>query len=87
MSKIIVNMPDEFLRLIDETAKREHRSRSELLREAVRIFFRERASRITPLKENPDVKFAIKIQDTSRKKLSYPKISSVEAIRRLRGKI
>jgi metal-responsive CopG/Arc/MetJ family transcriptional regulator len=87
MSKIIVNIPDDFLRTIDKTAKQEHRSRSELLREALRLYLSQRQTRIIPLKENPYVQWAIKKQDASRRKLRYPKISTQEAIRLLRGKI
>ena len=36
MARFMVSMPDEMLKKLDEAARREHRSRSELLREAAR---------------------------------------------------
>ena len=36
MARFMVSMPDEMLKKLDRLAKREHRSRSELLREAAR---------------------------------------------------
>jgi metal-responsive CopG/Arc/MetJ family transcriptional regulator len=87
MSKIIVNIPDEFLKVVDETAKREHRTRSELLREAIRLFLRERKERPFPLRMDPEVIRALKVQDESRGKLHNLKFDSAEVIRKFRGKI
>lgn len=36
MARFMISMPDEMLKKLDEVARREHRSRSELLREAAR---------------------------------------------------
>jgi Arc/MetJ-type ribon-helix-helix transcriptional regulator len=36
MAKIMISLPDEFLRRVDRTAKAQGRSRSELIREALR---------------------------------------------------
>ena len=36
MARFMISMPDEMLKRLDETARKEHRSRSELLREAAR---------------------------------------------------
>jgi Arc/MetJ-type ribon-helix-helix transcriptional regulator len=38
MARFMVSMPDELLTKLDRLAKREHRSRSELLREAARRY-------------------------------------------------
>lgn len=38
MARVIVTVPDEFLAQVDETARKEHRSRSELIREALRQY-------------------------------------------------
>ena len=58
MAKVMVSLPDEFLKKVDRTAKAQGRSRSELIREALRIMLRgrERGRRswkdaLTPLKE------------------------------------
>ncbi|HXV83895.1 MAG TPA: ribbon-helix-helix domain-containing protein [Candidatus Binatia bacterium] len=36
MARFMISMPDDMLKKLDEVARKEHRSRSELLREAVR---------------------------------------------------
>ena len=36
MAKVMVSLPDEFLKKVDRTAKAQGRSRSELIREALR---------------------------------------------------
>ncbi len=40
MAKILVTMPDEFLHKIDGLALNEQRTRSELIREALRTYMR-----------------------------------------------
>lgn len=40
MAKVLVTMPDEFLDKVDGLADNEHRSRSELIREALRSYMR-----------------------------------------------
>ena len=43
MSKVLINIPDEYLEAIDETAQEQHRTRSELIREALRkVYYRPR---------------------------------------------
>ena len=39
MSKVLLNIPDEYLRAVDEAAQEQHRTRSELIREAVRAYY------------------------------------------------
>ena len=41
MARILVSMPDEFLKSIDKMANNEQRSRSELVREALRAYVRK----------------------------------------------
>ena len=36
MARFMISMPDEMLKKLDDAARKEHRSRSELLREAAR---------------------------------------------------
>jgi Arc/MetJ-type ribon-helix-helix transcriptional regulator len=38
MARFTISMPDEMLKKLDETAREEHRTRSELLREAARRY-------------------------------------------------
>ncbi len=40
MAKVLVTMPDEFLSKVDSIAINEQRTRSELIREALRTYFR-----------------------------------------------
>lgn len=40
MAKVLVTMPDEFLNKVDTIANSEQRTRSELIREALRTYFR-----------------------------------------------
>ncbi len=40
MAKVLVTMPDEFLNKVDSIAETEQRTRSELIREALRTYFR-----------------------------------------------
>ncbi len=38
MARVLISMPDEFLNMIDHIADDEQRSRSELIREALRTY-------------------------------------------------
>ena len=42
MAKVLISMKEEFLDEIDKLADSEHRSRSELIREALRLYMRSR---------------------------------------------
>lgn len=42
MAKVLISMKEEFLDEIDSLAANEHRSRSELIREALRLYMRSR---------------------------------------------
>lgn len=39
MAKVMISLPDEFLKKVDRTARAQGRSRSELIREALRTVF------------------------------------------------
>lgn len=41
-SKVMVSLPPEFLSEVDRIAREEHRSRSELFREAIRLYIAHR---------------------------------------------
>lgn len=49
MAKILVTMPDDFLHKIDGFASNEQRTRSELIREALRTYMR-RSTSVNPQK-------------------------------------
>ena len=38
MARVLISMPEEFLNMIDSVADNENRSRSELIREALRTY-------------------------------------------------
>lgn len=47
MARVLISMKDEFLKRIDEVAEREQRSRSELIREALRTYIRRNTTTAT----------------------------------------
>ena len=57
MAKVMLSLPQELLKEIDQSAMAEHRSRSEFVREAVRSYLEEKRSSPRPI-DNPRVKSA-----------------------------
>lgn len=53
MARILVSMKDTFLKSIDELASKEQRSRSELIREALRNYI-SKSKKIAPQKAQDD---------------------------------
>jgi len=51
MAKVLISMPDEFLDIIDSYANSEQRTRSELVREALRTYIRRGKIQSTELNE------------------------------------
>jgi metal-responsive CopG/Arc/MetJ family transcriptional regulator len=51
MARVLISMKDDFLKRIDEVAEVEQRSRSELIREALRVYIRRNATLQTPKAE------------------------------------
>ena len=49
MARILISMKDNFLKTIDEMAQKEQRTRSELIREALRSYLKQ--ARITQPKD------------------------------------
>lgn len=45
MARVLISMPEEFLNKIDEVADGENRSRSELIREALRTYIHKQRVR------------------------------------------
>ena len=41
MARILISMQDNFLKSVDEAAQSEHRTRSELIREALRVYIKK----------------------------------------------
>jgi CopG family transcriptional regulator/antitoxin EndoAI len=51
MAKILISMPDKFLNKVDELAGAEQRTRSELIREALRSYIKRNTAVNTELNE------------------------------------
>ena len=49
MARVLISMPEDFLGKIDEVAEGENRSRSELIREALRTYIRKSRVRETAM--------------------------------------
>jgi Arc/MetJ-type ribon-helix-helix transcriptional regulator len=62
MAKVMVSFPSEFLAEVDRVASEEHRSRSELLREAMRLYIEMRRGGRKP-GDDPHVQSAVATQD------------------------
>lgn len=56
MARVLISMPEEFLTKIDEVAEGENRSRSELIREALRTYIHKQKVRENQLAvKNADI--------------------------------
>lgn len=64
MGKVMISLPGEFLKDVDNLAAIEHRNRSELFREAVRYYLQRKISYLEnkPI-NNPQVKKALGIME------------------------
>ncbi len=58
MAKVMISLPDEFLKKVDRIARAQNRSRSELIREALRVLLNNQTGlrrswkhALTPLRE------------------------------------
>jgi metal-responsive CopG/Arc/MetJ family transcriptional regulator len=60
--KVMVSFPEEFLAQVDEVADNEHRSRSELIREALRQYIATRGTVQRPI-DRPEVRAAVESID------------------------
>ncbi|MCC7352672.1 MAG: ribbon-helix-helix protein, CopG family [Anaerolineae bacterium] len=82
-TKVLVSFPDEFLAEGDRIAREESRTRSELLREAIRLYIENRRGKRRPL-DDPRVQRAVAIQDAIARVSSDRTGDSTEEIRRWR---
>ena len=62
MARILVSMTDNFLKTIDEVANIEQRTRSELIREALRDYMKK-AVRVQPKNANKNAEILEKLLD------------------------
>ena len=86
MARFVVTVPEDFLEEVDARAKAEHRSRSELVREALRGYLRS-GGRKGDISDRPSVRRAIQLQDEMRRRLEGSGYSGSEAVRKMRDRI
>ena len=56
MARVLISMPEEFLNKIDQVANGENRSRSELIREALRTYiYKQRVRETSTAAHNADI--------------------------------
>lgn len=56
MARVLISMPEEFLNKIDQVADGENRSRSELIREALRTYiYKQKVRETTTASRNADI--------------------------------
>ena len=80
MAKVMISLPEGFLSELDRAAESEHRTRSELIREALREYLRGGKQPRKPI-ENPRVQEAFK----ALRSLNWKeKFDSTEVIRKMR---
>ena len=63
VTKVMLSFPDEFLLEVDRVAQQEQRSRSELVREALRLYMGQRQDRGYP-RAHSLVRRALTVQDS-----------------------
>jgi len=80
--KVMISIPEEFLAEIDRVAAEENRSRSELVREALRQYVELRARPRRPI-DDPRVQRALQVMDEIRK-IPSTGPDSTETLRYLR---
>ena len=68
--------------MVDTAAKMEHRSRSELIRKTVRDCIGKKSEACRPLPDDKEVKWAVRIQDQSRRELKNLKVNTTEIVRK-----
>jgi Arc/MetJ-type ribon-helix-helix transcriptional regulator len=86
MARFVVTVPEDFLREVDARAKAEHRSRSELVREALRSYLRS-GGRAEDISNRPEFKKAIQFQDEMRRRHEGSGYSGSAAVREMRDRI
>lgn len=80
MAKVMISLPDRFLSEVDKAAQAEHRTRSDLIREALREYLRGEKRSKKPI-ENPRVQEAF---ETLRSLTWKEKFDSTKVIRGMR---
>jgi metal-responsive CopG/Arc/MetJ family transcriptional regulator len=82
-AKVMISLPEDFLAQVDRVARAENRSRSELVREAIRLYMEMRGSGRRP-GDDPRVQRAVAVQDAIGRSAPGKGEDSTEEIRRWR---
>jgi metal-responsive CopG/Arc/MetJ family transcriptional regulator len=86
MARFVVTVPEDFLEEIDARAQNEHRSRSELVREALRSYLRSGENRGN-ISDRPEFKKAVRFQDEMRRRHEGSGYSGSATVREMRDRI
>lgn len=86
MARFVVTIPDEFLEEVDARAEAEHRSRSELVREALRGYLRS-GGRMEDISNRPEFKKAIQFQDEMRRRHEGSGYSGSAVVRDMQDRV
>jgi CopG family transcriptional regulator/antitoxin EndoAI len=86
MARFVVTVQEDFLEEIDARAEAEHRSRSELVREALRSYLRS-GGRREDISSRPEFKKAIQFQDEMRRRHEGSVYSGSAVVREMRDRI
>ncbi len=86
MARFVVTVPEDFLEEVDARAKAEHRSRSELVREALRGYLHS-GGRREDISNRPEFKKAIQFQDEMRRRHEGSGYSGSAVVREMRDRI
>jgi len=86
MARFVVTVSDEFLKEIDARAEAEDRSRSELVRDALRGYLRS-GGRTEDISNRPEFKKAIQFQDEMRRRHEGSGYSGSAVVREMRDRI
>jgi metal-responsive CopG/Arc/MetJ family transcriptional regulator len=79
--KVMISIPRPFLEVVDQAAREDHRNRSELFREAARLYLQVRASGRRPI-DDPRVRQAVALMDQlAQRDQPTPGWDVVEAVR------
>lgn len=79
----MISLPVELLEEIDAAAGKEHRTRSELIREASRIYLTEHTAKTNRPIDNPRIREALKAMDRIANKIDAS-FDSTKVVRRMR---
>jgi len=84
---IHITIPEEFLREVDEQAEREHRNRSEILREAIRRYLEEQSRKALEEQRLKRLLQALEESAGSWKDEIHPEVNELEDARCLREEL